>query len=112
MTYNPLVANIFLIMLIIRFQRIGRKNDPSFRLVVTENRSKPKSGGVELLGSYNPKTKQFALKNERISYWISKGAKASPTVHNLLVSKGVVVGEKVAVAPTKKEDAKPTVAAS
>lgn len=77
-------------MLVIRFQRVGRTNDPAFRVVVTEKRSKPKSGELEILGSYHPKTKVTSLKNERILYWISKGAKASDTVHNLLVSKGVL----------------------
>ncbi len=81
-------------MLVIRFQRRGRTNDPAFRVVVTEKRSKPKSGELEILGSYHPKTKETLLKNERILYWMSKGAKLSPTVHNLLVSKGVLVGVK------------------
>ncbi|QQG45074.1 MAG: 30S ribosomal protein S16 [Candidatus Sungiibacteriota bacterium] len=82
-------------MLVIRFQRIGRKNDPAFRIVVTERRSKPKSGELEILGSYQPKTKETVLKNERILYWISKGAKVSDTVHNLLISKGVIKGSKI-----------------
>lgn len=81
-------------MLVIRFQRVGRTNDPAFRIVVAEKRSKPKSGELEILGSYHPKTKKTVLKNERILYWLSKGAKASDTVHNLLVSKGVVQGLK------------------
>jgi len=95
-------------MLMIRFQRVGRKNDPAFRIVVTEKRSKPQSGEHEILGSYHPKTKVTALKNERILYWLSKGAHASPTVHNLLVTKGVVQGAKmnvVKVTPTAKEAA-------
>lgn len=85
------------IMLMIRFQRVGRRNDPSFRLVVTEKQSKPKSGELEILGSRHPKTKETALKNERILYWISKGAGISPTVQNLLISKGVLKGKKIAV---------------
>jgi small subunit ribosomal protein S16 len=92
-----------IIMLAIRFQRVGRRNDPAFRIVVTERRSKPKGSGIEILGSYHPKTKQTALKNGRILYWISKGAKASDTVRNLLISKGVIQGKKIAVvkaAPT------------
>lgn len=84
-------------MLVIRFQRVGRRNDPAFRIVVTEKRSKPKSSGIEMLGSYHPKTKQTVLKNERILDWISKGAQVSPTVHNLLISKGVIQGKKIAV---------------
>ena len=84
-------------MLIIRFQRVGRKNDPAFRIVVTERRSKPKSGELEILGSHHPKTKQTALKQERILHWLSKGAQTSATVHNLLITKGVVQGKKVSV---------------
>ncbi|KKW28432.1 MAG: 30S ribosomal protein S16 [Parcubacteria group bacterium GW2011_GWB1_52_7] len=72
-------------MLVIRFQRVGRTNDPAFRLVVTERRSKPKSGSLEILGSYHPKTKHTILKSERIQYWMSKGAKLSDTAHNLLL---------------------------
>jgi len=84
-------------MLMIKFQRVGRKNDPAFRVVVTEKRSKPKSGELEIVGSFHPKTKATVLKSERILYWLSKGAKATPTVHNLLVSKGVVQGKKIPV---------------
>ena len=97
-------------MLMIRFQRTGRRNDPSFRIAVTEKRSKPKSGGVELLGSYHPKTKETVLKQERILYWLSKGAQASPTVHNLLVAKGVIQRKKIPVVTiaVKKESADPS----
>lgn len=87
-------------MLVIRFQRVGRKNDPAFRIVVCEKRSKPKAGQHEILGSYHPKTKTTVLKNERILYWISKGAEPSPTAHNLFIKKGVFKGKKIPV--TKK----------
>lgn len=89
-------------MLMIRFQRIGRVNDPAYRVVVTEKRSKPKSGELEVLGSYHPKTKDTVLKNERILYWMSKGAKASPRVHNLLIDKKVITGTKINKAKNKK----------
>ncbi len=82
-------------MLTIRLQRIGRKNDPAFRVVLTEKRSKPKSGEIEILGSYHPKTKEARLKGERITYWLSQGAKPSPTVWNLLVRRGVATGKKI-----------------
>ena len=77
-------------MLVIRMQRTGRRNDPSFRVVLAERRSKPKSSQQEILGSYHPKTKETVLKSERILYWMSKGAQVSPTVHNLLMVKKVV----------------------
>lgn len=84
-------------MLMIRFQRTGRKNNPSFRIAVSEKRSKPKSGALELLGSFDPKTKQSSFKKERILYWVSQGAHVSPTVHNLLVSQGVIQDKKIMV---------------
>lgn len=89
-------------MLVIRLQRVGRKNDPAFRMVIGERRSKPQSNGMEVLGSYHPKTKETVLKNDRILYWISKGSQVSDTAYNLLVSKGVVSGKKRGVvAPGK-----------
>lgn len=97
---------IFLHMLMIRFQRTGRRNDPAFRIAVTEKRSKPKSGGVELLGSYHPKTKKTVLRNERILYWLSMGAKLSPTVHNLLVAKGVIQGAKIPMVKMASKEVK------
>lgn len=97
-------------MLIIRLQRVGRKNDPAFRLVLAEKRSKPKSGEIEILGSYHPKTKETILKNERILHWMQKGAKFSATAHNLLISKGIIQGRKINVvkkaAPAKAEEKK------
>lgn len=78
-------------MLIIRLQRVGRKNDPSFRLVVTDSRRAPKSGAyVEVLGSYNARQKKIALKQDRIKHWLSCGAKTSASAHSLL-AKGEVL---------------------
>ena len=83
-------------MLKIRLQRTGRINDPSFRIIVVEHTESTKTGNfVERVGTYNPKTKEKNLIAERIVYWISKGAKASATVHNMLVSAGIVKGKKI-----------------
>ncbi|HWO07059.1 MAG TPA: 30S ribosomal protein S16 [Candidatus Paceibacterota bacterium] len=89
-------------MLKIRLQRTGRTNDPSFRVVVTEHTSGPKAGKlVAQVGSYNPKTKQRVLDAERIKYWLSVGAQASGTVHNMLVSASIISGKKMNVLPKK-----------
>lgn len=82
-------------MLVIRMQRVGRRNDPAFRVVLCEKRSKPKSGQLEILGSYHPKTKETTLKNERILYWLSKGAQMSETARHLLASKGIAKIKKL-----------------
>lgn len=94
-------------MLKIRLQRTGRTNDPSYRVVVTEHTNGPKSGrAVEKLGSYNPKSKERVLNEERITYWLSKGAQASGTMHNMLVSAGIVKGKKINVLPKKTVEKK------
>ena len=91
-------------MLKIRMQRVGRTNDPSFRVIVAEHTSSPKTGKfVEKVGTYNPKSKQRVLNAERIKYWLSVGAKASPTLHNMLVSQGVIEGKKINILPKYKE---------
>ncbi len=89
-------------MLKIRLQRTGRKNDPHFRLIVTESILKPKTTQfAEILGNYNVKAGIFEAKADRIKHWISVGAQVSDTVHNLLISKGVIEGRKINVLPRK-----------
>jgi len=89
-------------MLKMRLQRIGRKNDPSYRVVVTDSRTSPKSNRhVDQLGTYNAKMNSFTINAESAKDWISKGVQVSPTVHNLLVSHKVIEGKKVNVLPKK-----------
>ncbi len=90
-------------MLKIRLQRIGRKNDPSFRAVLTDSRNSTKSGKfLEIVGTYNPKSGETVFKEERMKYWIGKGAKVSDTMHNFLVDKKIIEGKKVNVLSKKK----------
>jgi small subunit ribosomal protein S16 len=81
-------------------QRTGRINSPSYRLIVVEHTEGPKTGNiVEAVGTYDPRTKVRKIDGERVKYWMSVGAKASPTVHNMLISDGVTEGKKVNVLP-------------
>ncbi len=73
-------------MLNIRLQRTGKRGQAYFRIIVVEHTKKPKGEYLELLGSYNPHEKQFTVNKERVEYWISKGARATPTVNNLMVN--------------------------
>ena len=83
-------------MLTIRLFRIGRKNQPAFKIVVIDKRRSSTRGRfVEEVGVYNPLNKQRNLKGDRIKYWISQGAQPSPTVHNMLVSDKVIEGKKI-----------------
>ena len=94
-------------MLKIRMQRTGRINMPSFRIVVVEHTESPKTGSiVEKVGVYNPKSKERVLDAERIKYWMSVGAKPSDTVHNMLVSLGIINAKKINVLPKYKEPVK------
>ncbi len=89
-------------MLKMRLQRVGRKNDPSYRVVVTDARTSPKSNKhIELLGSYSAKMNNFTVDGERAKHWISKGVQVSPTVHNLLISNKIIEGKKINVLPRK-----------
>ena len=103
-------------MLMIRFQRIGRTNDPAFRIVVLEKERAAKAGNiVELLGTYNPRSKALTLNEERVKHWIKMGAQPTGSIHNLLVNKKVIEGKKINVlpkkTPIKKEEAPAEVAA-
>jgi len=94
-------------MLAIRFQRTGRKNDPSFRIIVSEKARSPKAGNpLEVLGSYDPITKDTIIKADRVKHWIQKGAELSGTVKNLLITKGIIEGKKVNVLSKKHPPAK------
>ncbi len=90
-------------MLKIRLQRVGRKHEPVFRLVLTESQNSTKSGRfLEILGSHDPRfPEKTAFQNDRITHWISHGAQTSDTVHNMLVSSGVVKGKKINALPLK-----------
>ena len=90
-------------MLRIRLQRVGRTNDPSFRILVVDSQSGPKSGNfIENVGSYDARRGKPNLKAERINHWLSQGAQASDTVHNMLVKFKVIEGQTKNVLPKMK----------
>jgi len=100
-------------MLKIRLQRVGRKHEPSFRLVLTDSKNGPKSGKYnEVLGHFDSrrdnKLEQFDM--PRIKHWMSQGAQVSDTVHNFLVEHKAIDGKKLnklpRKSPIKKEEPK------
>lgn len=91
----------------IRLQRRGRKNDPSFRVVVVDSKKKPKTGNyLEMVGSYDPRVDRIEIKGDRVLHWLKNGAQASDTVHNLLVSQKIIDAKKINVLPKKTVAAK------
>ncbi len=81
-------------MLAIKFRRIGKKHQPSFRVVVIEKRSKLVGKFVENLGWYNPRDKKFDLNKERVDYWLKNGAQPTDSIYNLLARAQLISGPK------------------
>ena len=91
-------------MLRLRLTRVGKKNVVFFRIVLAEKSAAVKGKFIEILGHYNPRTKEFKIKEERLKYWLSQGAKSSITLHNLLVREKIIEGPKIKVKIAKKAE--------
>lgn len=82
-------------MLMMRLKRVGRKNNPSYRIVVVDKRTSVKSNKItDLIGTYNPKGGETIINAEKARYWLAHGTQASDTVHNMLVSKKIIDAKK------------------
>lgn len=90
-------------MLTIRLSRTGKSKEPHFRLIISEKTKDPWGDFLEILGHYNPRTNPatFDVKEDRLKYWISKGAQVSDTVYNLLIERKVLTGTKRKITHTK-----------
>lgn len=90
-------------MLKIRLQRVGRKHDPSYRIVATHQQTGPKSNKhVAILGQHDSIRKTTTITDpEAVKQYIAQGAQLSGRVHNILVNEGVIEGKKVNVLPKK-----------
>lgn len=85
-----------------RLQRVGRKHDNAFRVVLTDSKNSSKSGKFkEVLGSYDPRKTVDVLKTDRIKYWLGQGALPTGTVHNLFVTHKIIDAKKKNVLPKK-----------
>lgn len=73
-------------MLKIRLRRMGNRNRPFYRIVVSDSRSTPTSSAVEEIGYYDPAQgpDAFRVDVERVDHWTGKGALLSPTVKRLV----------------------------
>jgi small subunit ribosomal protein S16 len=73
-----------------RLRRVGRKHQPTFRIVVADSEAPRDGRFVELLGHYYPRGKgeQIELDKAKVLEWLGKGAKPSETVASLLRKAG------------------------
>ena len=95
-------------MLAIKLKRIGKKGQPSYRVVIQPKRSKLNGRFIEDLGWYNPVTKQTKISGDRVAHWMKQGAQPTATVHNLLVREKIISLPKIPVHKkfvAKKEEA-------
>jgi small subunit ribosomal protein S16 len=77
-------------MLKIRLKRFGRKKQPSYRVVLMENRTRRDGAPIEEFGFYDPINKTFKVNKENILKRLSQGAKPTETVKNLLIKTQVL----------------------
>lgn len=71
-------------MLTIRLSRVGRRNLPMFRVVLTEHTKPAKAGYAEVLGSFNPLKHEFVVKADRVEELVGKGVQLSERVAKLM----------------------------
>lgn len=74
-------------MLIVRLTRVGKSKQPYFRIVVADHHRAVKSKFVEILGNYNPRTKELVINKEKLAEWQKKGAQVSDTVAFIVFGK-------------------------
>lgn len=76
----------------IRLSRFGKKKRPFYRIIACDESGKRNGNFIEILGTFNPMTKEnsVALKNERISYWLKNGAQPTQTVRQMLKKEGLL----------------------
>ncbi len=73
---------------VIRLTKIGKRGEARYRVVVTEKRYRRDGKPIETLGWYEKREKgeNKDINKDRYSYWLSKGAKPSPTVEKIAQS--------------------------
>ena len=86
----------------IRLTRVGGKKDPVWRVVVADSRSPRDGRSIETVGRYNAQTQPstIVLNEERIRFWLARGAQPSDPVRKLLKTQGIVPGVPAAPTPS------------
>lgn len=94
-------------MVTIKLRRIGKKHQASFQLVAAERRARFHGTVVEKLGWFDPHANTTVVNADRVHYWFSVGAQATPAAHNLLVRAGALDAAKIPVHKRPKKNATP-----
>ncbi len=75
----------------LRLMRVGKKKQPTYRIVAADSRSPRDGRFIEIVGTYQPRADPsiVTVKNEKALDWLSKGAQPTETVKKLLEISGV-----------------------
>jgi small subunit ribosomal protein S16 len=75
----------------IRLMRMGKKKQPTYRVVVADGRSPRDGRYIEIVGQYRPREEpsHFAVDDEKVLGWLHQGAQPTDQVHRLLVNAGI-----------------------
>ena len=97
-------------MLKIRLARVGKKKQPTYRVVIADARAPRDGKYVEIVGSYNPRTEPdtFVIDEEKVKGWLAKGAQPTMRMHKLLARQGLMAAP---VFPPPKPKPAPAAAA-
>jgi len=71
-------------MVKIRLTRLGKRNDPFYRVIAIDSNKKREGEALEVLGYWNPREKNVKIDKKAIESWVKKGAQVSPGVQKLL----------------------------
>jgi len=92
-------------MVRIRLRRVGKKKQPSYRVMVADSETAPDARFLEIIGFYDPRAEPPTIKidAERASYWLSQGAQPSETVARLFRKVGILAQGEVTLAAQEVE---------
>jgi len=78
-------------LLKIRLARVGKKKQPSYRVVIADARAPRDGRFVEIVGHYNPRTQPttFEVDDGKVVDWLRKGAQPTERVEKLLAKRGI-----------------------
>ncbi|MEO2069069.1 MAG: 30S ribosomal protein S16 [Desulfurobacteriaceae bacterium] len=71
-------------MVKIRLKRMGRKKLPIYQIVVADSRARRDGRTIDILGTYNPKSKELQLDVEKVKEWLAKGAQPTDRAASLI----------------------------
>lgn len=86
---------------------MGKKKAPIYKIVAADSRSPRDGRFIESVGNYNPHAEpaQVVLKEERVIHWLTKGAKPTETVRNLLRREGLMMKVRLMKSKATEEQA-------